>query len=157
MRAAWSGEPVEAEWAGWTAAGNTMLPAAPPHRFLRGGNARVAIRHAAAAFDGWAPVESTPDSAAQTKSAPLAAGGRLGEGIAELRERAAAAGRRPPEVWVTRSVEDWFDRPPAQVEAQLTAYEELGVDWLSVWIVPLEGVTVDDYRRRLEALAALVR
>jgi hypothetical protein len=156
MKAAWTGEPVTAEGAGWAANGNTMLPAAPPYRLLRGGNARAAIKHAARAFDGWAPVESTSESATQTKSAPLTAGDDLREGIALLRTEAAAAGRPVPEVWVTRSVEDWLDRPRSEVRQQVAEYEELGVTWLAVWIAPLGGVPADDYLRRLELLDALV-
>lgn len=157
MEAAWKGEPLVAEGADWVAAGNTMLPASRPHRVLRGGNAPAAIRHAARAFDGWAPVEATSESAAQTKSSQLAAGSELKESIERLRQTAAEAGRPRPEVWVTRSVEEWFGRPRAEIRAQVEGLEEVGVDWLSVWIAPLEGVPVDDYLRRLDELAQLVR
>jgi hypothetical protein len=134
-----------------------MLPASRPRWLLRGGNGPSAIKHAARAFDAWAPVEATPAGAEQTRSAPLSAANGLADRIALLRHEAAAAGREPPEVWLTRSVEDWLERPRGDVRSEIAKLEEAGVTWLAVWIGSLEGMELEDYLRRLEALDSVAR
>jgi probable F420-dependent oxidoreductase len=157
MLSAWSGEPVMASGDGWNAAGNTMLPAARPRWLLRGGNGRSAVRHAARAFDAWAPFEATPATAEQTHTTPLGAAGGLASRMSLLRDEAAAAGRAVPEVWLTRSFEDCLQRPRAEVLAEIAQLEDLGVAWLAVWLGSLQELSLEDYVRRLDRLAALVR
>jgi probable F420-dependent oxidoreductase len=158
MEAAWSGAPVEAVGAGWRAEGNTMLPAARPTWLLRGGNGRVAVKHAAQSFDAWAPVEATSTLAGQMASTPLQLKDSLAEKIDLLREEAAAVGRETPEVWVTRCIDDWLQLSRDEVRSEISRLEELGVTWLAIWIGSLEeGVTTDEYRRRLDVLESRVR
>jgi probable F420-dependent oxidoreductase len=157
MQAAWSGKPLTAQGMGWRAEGNWTLPAIRPSWLLRGGNTRSAVRHAARAFDAWAPVEATPAAAAQTSSAALHATDGLAERMAMLREEAAAAGRETPEVWLTRTVEDWLRGPRSEARSQLAHLEDLGVTWLAVWPESSEGMTLEDYQGWLELLDAVAR
>jgi alkanesulfonate monooxygenase SsuD/methylene tetrahydromethanopterin reductase-like flavin-dependent oxidoreductase (luciferase family) len=157
MRAAWTGEPLHLEGEGWQAAGNTLLPAAPPRVLLRGGNSRAAIEHAAQAFDAWSPFEVVPERAVKTRTTPLHASAGLAEGIASLREYAAAAGRPAPEVWLVRPTDAWLDRDDGEVRDELARLEELGVTWVAAALGPLGSATLDDLRRSLERLSAVAR
>jgi alkanesulfonate monooxygenase SsuD/methylene tetrahydromethanopterin reductase-like flavin-dependent oxidoreductase (luciferase family) len=157
LSAAWSGRPVHMEGADWVASGNTMAPASAPQWLLRGGNGKAAIRHAARAFDGWAPVEQKAEPAGLMKTVALAVDDKFRESVAMLRAESEAVGRSIPEIWYTRSVEDWLEKSSgAFVKEQIAELEELGVSWLSVWIAPLESGDAADYLRRLEELHALV-
>lgn len=157
MRAAWSGAPVHATGSGWRADGNTLVPAAPPARLVRGGNSRAAIVHAAHEFDVWGPFEAVGRSAAETATASLTHSSGLAERIELLRDEAAAAGREAPEVWLTRRVDDWLDGPAESAREQIAALEEIGVSQVAVAIGSLEDASLDSYRRRVAHLAELVR
>ena len=157
MRAAWSGEPVHLAGRGWAAEGNTMLPAAPPHVLLRGGNSRAAIAHAAQAFDAWSPFEVAPEWADKTHTAPLHAGEGLAEGIVALAEAAAAAGRERPDVWLVRPIPTWLERPREEVRDELARLEELGVSWIACALGTLGSQKLDDLQRELERLTSFVR
>jgi probable F420-dependent oxidoreductase len=157
MEAAWSGTPLWGDGHGWSAEGNSMEPAARPSRVLRGGNSRSAIRHAARSFDGWAPFEITPQAAEQTRTAPLTPGAELAPRIELLRTEAAAAGRRLPEIWLSRGIDVLLRRDRAAAQEELAALEELGVSWLAVAVMPLDEFSPDAYLRGLERLAAVAR
>ncbi len=159
MEAAWSGAPVTARADGWSAVGNTLRPAARPRWLMRGGNSRAAIRHAAEAFDVWAPFEAVGDSAVQTRTAEITASAPAGLAarVALLREHAASVGRPAPEVWITRKADDWLEADRAAVLEQVAGLADAGVSLIAVTMGTVDQATPVDYARRLERLAALVR
>jgi probable F420-dependent oxidoreductase len=157
LRAAWTAEPVELRSPRWTAAGNSMLPppARRPHPPLwRGGNSKVAIAHAARAFDGWAPFEVPPQRAHQTRTASLSAQEGLRERIALLHELAREAGRTERlDVCLVRPVPRWLERPRNEVLEELAGLAEDGVTWIAASFQVTRG---DELKRHLEKLVALL-
>jgi len=102
-------------------------PAQDPHPpVLVAGNGPTVLDRVLAYGDGWIPAPE-PDT------------GALGERIAELQERAAAAGRGPIEVTLF-----WAD------PGQLDRYAEIGVDRC---LVPLAEGPIEDVRAQLRSIA----
>lgn len=138
MRLAWTGQPVVADGAGWSARGNAMLPrpsarAHPP--IWIGGNSRAARRRAAAVGDGWSPFPARRGLAAATGTAELDGPDALRRGIEELKSEARRRGRtRPLDVCMTP-----FSHPharpgldPPRLVDEAAELAEVGVTWLSV-------------------------
>ncbi len=101
MTAAWSGENTQFEGAGFTAAGNTMLPRpaqTPRPPLWIGGNSGRAMRRVVELADGWIPMPTTGMSegavAKRLKTAPLDSPAALQERVTKLRQMAADAGRQ---------------------------------------------------------------
>ncbi len=118
MTAAWAGEEIRYEGAGFTAAGNVMLPRpaqTPRPPLWIGGNSRRAMRRVAELADGWIPMPTTGMSesavSSRLKTASIASTRVLADRIAELRQMFADAGRvgvptvafTPPSLLMTRS------------------------------------------------------
>jgi probable F420-dependent oxidoreductase len=131
IRAAWTGEPVFYEGPGYRAEGNVMWPAPITRngpRLWRGGNSRLAMRHAAKAFDGWSPFEATASKSQHTATDELGLA-TLPERLSTLRELEAREGRATRlEVCFVRNRTEWLDDHDR--EDQVRQLKELGVDWL---------------------------
>jgi probable F420-dependent oxidoreductase len=100
MTAAWSGENIRFEGAGFVAAGNTMLPRpaqTPNPPLWIGGNSGRAMRRVVELADGWIPMPTTGMSegavAKRLKTATIDGPAALKERVAKLHQMAAAAGR----------------------------------------------------------------
>jgi len=138
IRLAWSGGGVQHAGPGYRAQGNTMLPrpAGPPPPLWIGGNSRQAARRAARHGDGWSPFPAPPAVGRATRTASIDSLAELAARIRELRDFAAAAGRREPldvnfvpfgQGMNPRALPD----PDAFCE-QVVRLSEIGVSWLSV-------------------------
>ncbi len=118
MTAAWAGEEIRYEGAGFTAGGNVMLPRpaqTPRPPLWIGGNSRRAMRRVAELADGWIPMPTTGMSesavSSRLKTASIDSTEVLADRIAELRQMFADAGRvgvptvafTPPSLLMTRS------------------------------------------------------
>lgn len=158
LKAAMTGEPLSLESTAWRVDGNSLvpMPSQLPHPPLwRGGNSRAAIAHAAAAFDGWSPVEMAPDRAKRAGTASITVTAGLESRIQHLRQLRAAAGRSEScDVCLVRPQPGWMERPRADVLEELAELEAIGVTWIAVG---LAAKTTASYLERLSALAALVR
>lgn len=100
MTAAWSGQDIQFEGAGFAAAGNTMLPRpaqSPRPPLWIGGNSGRAMRRVVELADGWIPMPTTGMSEAavakRLKTAPLDGPAALKERVTKLHQMAADAGR----------------------------------------------------------------
>jgi probable F420-dependent oxidoreductase len=163
MTAAWAGEEIQYEGAGFTAGGNVMLPRpvqAPRPPLWIGGNSRRAMRRVAELADGWIPMPTTgmADStvSARLKTASIASVAVLAERIAELRQMFADAGRdtaptiafTPPSLLMTRST---GPIPPAQLVDEAGELAAAGVSQLTL---SFPGRTRRDLLAAMEAFAA---
>jgi len=143
LRAAWSGEPVGFEGAGFVARGNAQRPVPvqrPGPPLWIGGNAPRAIRRAVELGDGWAPFPAPAKLAGHVRTAAIETLADLRAGIARAREHAAAVGRSAPlEIaFAPFGFELGTRAPPApaRVRDEIGAYAEAGVTWL---LLPLAG------------------
>jgi probable F420-dependent oxidoreductase len=144
LRAAWSGEPVTLEGAGFAARGNAQRPTplqrspldprAPGPPLWIGGNSARAIRRAVELGDGWVPFPAPAKLAGHVRTAAMEGFADLHAGVARAREHAAAIGRTAPlEIcFVPFGFELGTRAPPtpAQVRDEAGAYAEAGVTWL---------------------------
>lgn len=134
IRAAWTGESVQAEGP-FPAAGHTALPRPlqrPGPPIWIGGNSRAARRRAARLGDGWMPFQQPPEQAAVTGTDPLTTLEDLALHVAELGRLRTGSGRAEPldvcfaprRVGSAAAMVSFLDSSgPACVEA--------GVTWLS--------------------------
>lgn len=139
MKAAWTGETVRLQGAGFEARGNTMrpVPVQQPHPPIWvGGNAPRAIRRAVEHGDGWSPFPLPAAGAGRTRSAAIESVADLAKGIERMHAQAREQGRdRPLDVNFVPFGLGMNRRGPLEVEAlreQLAALAEIGVTWLSV-------------------------
>ncbi|MFI6940047.1 LLM class F420-dependent oxidoreductase [Streptomyces sp. NPDC050418] len=98
MRAAWTGESVVFEGAGYAAPGNTMLPRPAQERIpvWIGGNSKRAIRRVVDLGDGWLPMPA-PAKASKTLRTPgIETLAGLRARLDYLEEYAASVGRTAP-------------------------------------------------------------
>jgi probable F420-dependent oxidoreductase len=139
MRAAWSGESVRFEGAGFRADGNRALPRpaqqpAPP--IWVGGNSQRAIRRAVESGEGWLPFPAPARLAARVGTAALADLAGLRAGIDYARAHAARVGRAAPfdvcfvPFGLEMGVTD--DGAAARLRDEIPAYEKAGVTWLAL-------------------------
>jgi probable F420-dependent oxidoreductase len=153
MRLAWTGQPVVADGAGWSARGNAMLPrpserAQPP--IWIGGNSRAARRRAAAVGDGWSPFPARRGLAAATGTAELDGPDALRRGIEELRAEALRRGRTGPLDVCMTPFSHPHHRPrldPPRLVDEAAELAELGVTWLSV---RLPAASLAEFLRNVE-------
>ena len=157
MRAAWTGETVDAVGRHWRAARNTMLPrpasdAGPP--IWVGGNSRLAIRRAVELADGWMPMPSPAGSARRLHTPPITSLADLAARVAYARDHAAAVGRTEPlELVFMPDGLDMFSN--AGVDASraidsIAALADVGVTYLTV---TLPGDTRGDFLEHLDQFA----
>lgn len=152
MRAAWTGEPVNASGRGWMAAGNVMrpVPLTSPHPILwRGGNAASAIRSAARDYDGWAPFEVSEHDAEMTKSAAMT----LQTLPAQLAVLSAVERTRPLDICYVRTSRRWL-KERSQTEDELLQFQALGITWLE-FTVP--GRSADETIEGIHSFAEIAR
>jgi probable F420-dependent oxidoreductase len=163
LRAAWRGEPVDLEGAGFAARGNAQRPP-PAQRRERatggwpgppvwvGGNAPRAIRRAVELGDGWAPFPARGRLAGHARTAPMETLADLRAGVARAREHAERVGRRAPlEIaFVPFGFALGGREPPApaQLRDEVGAYAEAGVGWL---VLPLDAPTRAAWCERVAA------
>jgi probable F420-dependent oxidoreductase len=102
IKAAWTGEPVDAVGVGFEARGNVALPMpvqVPHPPIWIGGNSRRALRRAAERGDGWLPMPAPKKFAKAVRSAPLETLTDLARMLDTLREESERLGREvPPDV-----------------------------------------------------------
>jgi probable F420-dependent oxidoreductase len=164
MKAAWTGEPVFREGAGWRVDGNRMAPRpsrSPQPVLWRGGNSRSAMSSAVSHCDGWSPFEATASRAQVTGTAQIDGLDRLADRIALLRELEQTAGRsRPLDVCLVRGYhsytagrlgENWLDEAEA-VHEEIERFEAIGIDWLAL---ALPGRSVSEVIENIARFAAL--
>lgn len=143
LRAAWSGEPVRFEGAGFAARGNAQRPAPvqrsplgrrPGPPLWIGGNSPRAIRRAVELGDGWAPFPAPAKLARHVRTAAMETLADLRAGIARAREHAAAVGRTAPldVAFVPTGFALGTRTPPSPeaVREQVAAFAGAGVTWL---------------------------
>jgi probable F420-dependent oxidoreductase len=160
LRAAWSGEPVTLESAGFSARGNAQRPLPvqqPGPPLWIGGNAPRAMRRAVELGDGWAPFPAPAKLAGHVRTAPIESMADLRAGVARLRQLAAGAGRVAPldVVFAPFGFALGTREPPtpARLRDELGAYAEAGVTWLLLPIdAPTRGAWCDAVAAYGEAL-----
>ena len=148
LKAIWTGDDVTFEGRHFSARGVTShpRPVSDPHPPIWiGGNSARARQRVAERGDGWCPFPAPAGVATTARTAALDTPERLGEAIADLHARLAAAGRDPGTVDITFATpaggdpaSDRFD-PGAHLEG-LSTLAALGVTWLQV---SLPGDSVD--------------
>jgi probable F420-dependent oxidoreductase len=157
MKAAWSGDPVTLESSSWRAAGNSMLPRpfTDPHpKLFRGGNSKSAMRGAVQHFDGWNPFEAPRDLAREARTAPIDSREAFRERVALLRELEQEAGRETPlEISLDKPDPLWLTRGPQAVIEEVEQLDDIGVDWLVVY---LPGSSSADVIDRVQSFASNV-
>jgi len=156
IKAAWTGEPVEASGPGWIARGNTMLPtplSSPHPPIWVGGNSGVAARRAARYGDGWAPVLKDAAQAEKTASAPAESLEALGTRIERLRELERQEEREAPlDICLLRGGVGWPSPDPTpEIREEVARLESLGVTWISFHPT---GDTVAEQVERIQAWGA---
>ncbi|HVX19952.1 MAG TPA: TIGR03619 family F420-dependent LLM class oxidoreductase [Acidimicrobiales bacterium] len=156
LRAAWGGDGVVFDGAGYRADGNTMRPRPaqrPGPPIWIGGNSRRAIRRAVELADGWSPFPAPAKAAGRNHTAALATVDDLAERLGYARDHAAAVGRQAPldVCYIPTGLR--MDRPAgldddavAAVVASCRELAAVGVTWASV---ALPG---DTRRAQLEAI-----
>lgn len=129
-----------------------IRPVQSPHPpFFVGGNSKRSIHRAVDLGEGWLPAHITPAN--------------LSPGIDYLRERAAVAGRTPPDtaVTVTWRLDDLQHPAPRgrrqvmsadEAAATIRAYEAIGVGRLAI---DLPNPSLDVLMRQMHLLAEVVR
>jgi probable F420-dependent oxidoreductase len=154
MRAAWRGEPLELEGAGFRARGNLQLPrptSGPP--IWVGGNSRRAIRRAVERGDGWMPFAAPADLAGHVRTAALESLEDLRARVAYAREHAARVGRAARLEICLVPFGFGMGAPElgdaAQLRASIGDYEAAGVTWLAL------SLPAPSRARWCEAVAAL--
>jgi probable F420-dependent oxidoreductase len=138
MEAAWSGQSVTFEGAGFRAPGNTMLP--QPRQLPRpplwvGGNSRRAIRRAVESADGWSPFPNSARFAARTRTAPLESAEDLAAALAYARTHGETVGRTEPlTVCFIPEGLSMGGRPmdEERIVASIHELAAVGIDWVSV-------------------------
>lgn len=98
MRAAWTGESVTFEGAGYSATGNTMLPrpAQPRIPVWVGGNSKRAIRRVVDLCDGWLPMPAPAKASKSLKTPGIESLDDLRARLDYAREYAESVGRTDP-------------------------------------------------------------
>ncbi len=138
MQAAWTGESVTFEGAGFRAPGNTMLPRPrqrPRPPMWIGGNSRRSIRRAVESADGWSPFPNPARFAARTRTAPLESAADLAVALDYARSHAERVGRTEPlTVCFIPEGLSMGGAPPddGRVVASIHELEAIGVEWVSV-------------------------
>jgi probable F420-dependent oxidoreductase len=134
MHAAWTGQTVNIEGP-FAAHGHTQLPmpsraAGPP--IWVGGNSAAARRRAVERGDGWLPIAQGPEMAKITKTLPLTSIAELAGLVTQMQADRAKLGKPSLEVCFS-PFGDPRDFPTftAKVRADLPAYEDAGVTWLT--------------------------
>lgn len=158
MTAAWTGEPVHADGAGFTARDTVVLPRPaqrPRPPIWVGGNSLAAMRRAVQYGDGWSPMPS-PRSAASFLGTPGIEGvEELAGRIATLNRMASDAGRTGPlDVAVIPTQLTVFGDPGGSVQAlvdEIGALREAGGTWL---VVNIPGQDVAGFRDALARFAS---
>jgi len=152
MKTAWTGREVHASGHGWRADGNVMSPVpatAPRPRLWRGGNGDRAIRHAAEAFDGWAPFEVNDIGSQQTDTQSMSLA-TLPAKLAFLREcRDAQNASGPFDICYVRTSRQWL-KSPQMIADDLHNLDSQGVNWLEFNIL---GRTLTERAEFLEQFA----
>ena len=159
MKAAWSGESVHFEGAGFRADGNTMLPTPTqrPHPPIWiGGNSTLAIRRAAQHAQGWSPFPTPGGYASRARTGAIETVADLERGIVRLRAEAAKAGRNDTldvnfVPFGARMGDGGTDF--AALRDQIAELEGIGVNWITVSI---PGSDRAGFVRELERFAAEV-
>lgn len=154
MKAAWTGEPVHADGAGFTARDTLVLPrpAQRPHPPIWvGGNSRAAMRRAVEHGQGWSPMPS-PRSAASFLGTPGIEGvDELADRVATLHQLAADAGRTEPlDVAVIPTRMTVFGEATGSPQAlvdEIGALRGAGGTWL---VVNLPGTDVVGFEAALD-------
>lgn len=154
MRRTWTGEPIDAEGAGYRAAGVVGLPTpverdgvtAPP--VWVGGNSRRALRRVATLGDGWMPIATPKGMADFVKTASIQTMDDLAARIGLLREAWQEAGRAGAPViamepWdAGRYGTDRFDA--VRYRERLAELAELGVSCAPVMLSAIgRGLDLD--------------
>lgn len=98
MRAAWTGESVTFEGAGYSATGNTMLPRPAQSRIpvWVGGNSKRAIRRVVDLCDGWLPMPAPAKASKSLKTPGIESLDDLRARLDYAREYAESVGRTDP-------------------------------------------------------------
>lgn len=169
LRAAWTGEPVSLDGAGFAARGNAQRPP-PPARaedarrgwtgppLWIGGNAPRAIRRAVELGDGWAPFPAPAKLAGHVRTAAMETLADLRAGVARAREHAERVGRAAPldVAFVPYGFELGTRAPPApeRVRDEVADYAAAGVTWL---LLPLDAPTRAAWCERVAAYGEALR
>jgi probable F420-dependent oxidoreductase len=157
MKRAWTGEPVTGSESFYPADGHVMQPApaaegGPP--VWIGGNSRRAIRRAAEIAEGWMPMPSDAKLAAFAGTAPLDSIGLLRDRVLAAQNHRAELGRPPLTICTGPFT---YDRDMTErfraVARDLAAFEDAGVDWLSI---ALRSRSLVDAQREAELFAEMV-
>jgi probable F420-dependent oxidoreductase len=139
MKAAWTGESVTLSKPGFTAAGNTMLPAPiqKPHPPIWiGGNSPRAIRRSVDFAQGWSPFPLPASGAGRTRTSAIESVDDVAAGIVRMKEYAAKQGRSEPlDVnFVPFGLHMNTRKLPSDeaLHEQLGALEAAGVTWVTM-------------------------
>jgi probable F420-dependent oxidoreductase len=160
MRAAWSGESVVAEGAGYRAPGNTMLPTPrqrPGPPIWIGGNSRRAIRRAVELGDGWSPFPNSAKVAERTATAALETSADLSRALEYAAEYAESIGRTEPLTVVFipdgLTMSGQGDLDEARIIESIGELAEVGVSWVTV---ALPGDTRHQQRAAIDQFAEVI-
>lgn len=146
MRRAWSEDGLAIEGSGYRARGVTQLPHPAPVPVWIGGNSTRAMRHAVEIGDGWSPFPNPPEASRATKTPAITSLDELAARLAVARDHSAVVGRTEPLT---------ICFAPFGADDDLTAYADLGVDWLAVGF---DGCTSRaEWLDRVQGFAARVR
>lgn len=155
MRAAWTGEPVDAPLGDIVQLPTPAQRPGPP--VWIGGNSRRAMRRAVELGDGWNPMPSPKRAARLLRTPGIESIDELASRIAELRETAAAAGREDTlDVAFMPAGLDMFNAAPVdppRVIDELHRLDAAGVTWATVM---LPGESRRDLLAQIEAFGSRV-
>ncbi len=146
MRRVWAEDSVQVETDRYVARGVTQLPHPDPVPIWIGGNSTAAMRRAVELGDGWSPFPNPPMATRALKTPPIT-------NFDELATRLGAARAYTDEVGRTEPLTICF--APFSRDDDLSAFADLGVDWLAV---QFDGCrTRAEWLDRLGELAVRVR
>jgi probable F420-dependent oxidoreductase len=152
---AWSGADVTAQGRGFSSRGTKMqpLPLQQPHPPLWvHGNSRFGRQRAARLGQGWLVVMGDEQQASTIRTRQIPDLATLRDGIAEVRELTATAGRPPLEIvvagrWPMLDIRQGWDADRRREE--VAELEALGVDWMAMLTCGDDPFAAEDSLRRL--------